>query len=122
MIIELHDLLIRKFGGITCVGDFNLLEAALSRPFSGLADGTQFFPTLVDQAAALIEAIIEYHPFIDGNKRTAIVTANYFLGDNGLQWKYDDPEIVEFALAIARQEMKFEQIRAWISKRVQVEQ
>lgn len=118
LVIKLHDLLITKFGGLHGIRDNNLLKAALTRPFSGLANGTKFYPTIIDQAGALLEALIEYHPFVDGNKRTALITTTLFLEENGLHWEYSDDDIINFAIQIAKKELTTNQIREWISSRV----
>ncbi len=71
-VIKLNDNIINEFGGIKgLIGKENLISA-LSRPFVGLAkNGTEFYPSLINKAAALIHSLIKNHPFIDGNKRTA---------------------------------------------------
>lgn len=117
-VIQLHNELIKLFGGTYGLRDVNLLRAALTRPFGGLANGTKFFPTIIEQSAALLEAMIEYHPFVDGNKRTATITTLFYLEDNGYSLHYSDEEIIEFAVNIASGKMKFEQIYEWMKERI----
>jgi death-on-curing protein len=98
---QLHDELIKLFGGTFDLRDVNLLRAALTRPFGGLANGTKFFPAIIEQSASLLEAMIKYHPFVDGNKRTATITTLFYLEDNGYSLIYSDEEIIEFVVNIA---------------------
>ena len=75
--LELHRLLIRRFGGLEGVRDLGLLESALVRPRSG------YYTTLSEQAAALLQSLAGNHAFVDGNKRMAFATAAVFLRMNG---------------------------------------
>ena len=65
-VLAAHARLIILFGGAQGVRDRAALEAALGRPQSG------YYRDLLEQAAALLESLSQNHPFVDGNKRTAI--------------------------------------------------
>jgi death-on-curing protein len=71
-VIKPHDSIIEQFGGFPRVQDQRLLAAALARPFTGLSDGTEFFTSTEGKAAVLLQSLIKFHPFIDGNKRTGV--------------------------------------------------
>lgn len=66
-VLAIHDDQIGRFGGSGGVRDLTLLEAALFRPQTG------YYPDLIAEAAALWESLAENGPFIDGNKRTALL-------------------------------------------------
>jgi death-on-curing protein len=66
--IYIHDILIERFGGSTGIRDVGLLESALARPFQTF-NGVDLYPESIEKAAALIESILNNHPFVDGNKR-----------------------------------------------------
>lgn len=68
-ILNIHQILIEKFGGATGVRDNKALEAAINRPFATF-DQQELYPTAVDKAASILESIVVNHPFQDGNKRT----------------------------------------------------
>jgi death-on-curing protein len=72
-----HKLLIERYGGAPGVRDVGALEAALHRPRTG------YYDTVLHEAAALLESLVQTHPFIDGNKRTAFAVADVFLRING---------------------------------------
>jgi len=77
--------------------------------------GYEPFPHPIMKAAALIYSIIVFHPFIDGNKRTALLGAYYFLWFNG--YKFNIPEdSVEFTIKIAKFKKQIPEIAKWIKK------
>lgn len=65
--IQIHTLLIQKFGGTNGIRDSDVLLSALARPFQTF-DGVELYPTPVEKGAAILESIIANHPFLDGNK------------------------------------------------------
>jgi death-on-curing protein len=72
-----HQQLIQRYGGASGVRDLGALESALHRPQTG------YYDTLVDEAAALLESLVQNHPFVDGNKRVAFAVVDVFLRING---------------------------------------
>lgn len=76
------------------VADEGLLQAAVARPRASVF-GDDAYPTLWDKAAALLHSLAHNHAFVDGNKRTAWVSAWAFLRLNGI----DLPDVydVDFA-------------------------
>jgi death-on-curing protein len=101
VIIRLHDALVEEFGGEKGLLSENLLFSAISRPFVGLKDGKELYPTIERKAAALMHSMVKNHPFIDGNKRTASNVTLIFLRENGYSLNFTDNEIIEFVLNIA---------------------
>jgi len=65
-VINIHEVLIEKFGGIHGIRDKKALESAISRPFMTF-DQQDLYPSPIEKAAALLESVISNHPFIDGN-------------------------------------------------------
>ncbi len=72
-----HRQLIDRYGGAARVRDLGALESALHRPQTG------YYNSLVDEAAALLESLVQNHPVIDGNRRIAFAVADVFLRING---------------------------------------
>ena len=77
-ILELHDELIKQFGGLHEIREIGLLESALAAPMMAVF-GEELHKSVYDKAAAYLVHIARNHPFIDGNKRTAAATALIFL-------------------------------------------
>ncbi len=96
------------------VRDWNLLESAVNRPralaYYGSAD-------LIGQAATLLWDLIENHPFHDGNKRTAWVTAEAFLNANGMVITASDDEAFTVIVAAA-QGMSLDATEKWLRDHV----
>ena len=99
-IIKLHDKIIEETGGVKGILNIGLLEEALARPFIGLADGTEFYTTIEEKATVLFEALINLHPFTDGNKRTAVFLAYTFASELNKQANRD--LLIHHALSIAK--------------------
>ena len=76
-VLEIHAVLIDRFGGAKGIRDQGLLESVLYRPKTG------YYPDLIDMAAALFESLINNHPFVDGKKRVAFFSTDVFLRLNG---------------------------------------
>jgi death on curing protein len=72
-----HKHLIERYGGAPGVRDVGALESALQRPQTG------YYDTIIEEAAALIESLVQNHPFVDGNKRVAFAVVDVFLRING---------------------------------------
>jgi death-on-curing protein len=103
---------IEETGGNKGVLHFGNLKAAVSRPFAAFGD-QELFPELTAKVAAQIHAISSYHPFVDGNKRTALVAADVCLRLNGYRLA-DSGDVESFFWSIARGEQSVEDIKTWI--------
>ena len=90
--LEIHRLLIERFGGSLGLRDRAGLEAALARPQSG------YYSDLIAEASALWESLSQNHPFLDGNKRLSITLTGAFLSVNGVELTFDDLEAYAFMI------------------------
>jgi len=113
--LEIHSILIERFGGSNGLRDKALLKSALNRPLQTF-DGQQLYPTAIDKAAAILESIVKNHPFIDGNKRTGYVLARLILMNEHLDIKADKEQKYQFVIDISTGSLDFEQIKEWLSK------
>jgi death-on-curing protein len=98
----LHSEQLRRHGGAQGLRDENALESALHRAENKAAYGD---PTVHDLAAAYVFGLARNHPFVDGNKRTAIVTAMLFLYLNGYMMTANDGELYLFTMGVAASEI-----------------
>jgi len=109
-VLAIHADQIERYGGSQGLRDPGLLEAALFRPQTG------YYPSLVDEAAALWESLSQNHPFVDGNKRTAFAATYAFLFINGLRIVARDEDAQEFVLGLYESgQLKFENLRVWLT-------
>jgi len=117
-VISLHDKIIEETGGLKGVLSLGLLEEALYKPFMGLAAGVELYPGITRKAAVLFEALVSYHPFADGNKRTAEIVTVIFLWHEDHLWDFNEDEIVEFATEVAKNKLSIDEIENWIKVRL----
>src|ERR1700722_3385428 len=108
--IETHRLLIEEFGGLDGIRDMGSLESAVLRAQSGYYSG------LIEEAAALMESLVNNHAFIDGNKRVSFVMTDAMLRANGY---FLDVEPFEghklITEAMEKNRFRFPMIRDWIA-------
>ncbi len=97
---EIHAEAIAEFGGSEGLRDLALLESAVAAPQASVG-GKSPYKDLVEVAAAYLFYLCRNHPFIDGNKRTALGACLVFLRLNGIEPKPDGPEWEELTLAVA---------------------
>ncbi len=110
--LAMHETLIRDYGGSGGVRDEGLLESALARPQNQLAYGD---PSLAEMAAAYAFGIARNHPFVDGNKRTALMAAYAFLRMNGLRLNAPEVEAATVIRDLAAGEIDEPELAAWIT-------
>jgi len=97
---EIHAEAIARFGGLDGVREPALLESAVAAPQASVG-GQSPYKDLAEVAAAYLFYLCGNHPFIDGNKRTALGACIVFLRLNGIEPNADGPEWEELALAVA---------------------
>lgn len=93
-VIEINAEMVRQFGGTHALRDHGALAAAVGRPQTG------YYSDVIEEGAALFESLSQNHPFIDGNKRTAITATAVFLMLNGLKLVFHDLEAYDFLIGL----------------------
>lgn len=114
-ILELHSIIIQETGGSHGVRDLDLIASLEKLPKQSFG-GKELYPTLFIKAALYTRNIITGHPFIDGNKRTAILVTESFLYENGYQIIVPDGEIEKIALQIIEEKLSLKEISQWLKK------
>ena len=99
-VLFLHDDRIARYGGTLGVRDIGLLQSALGMP-SATFSGALLHESMPHMAAAYLFHIAKNHPFLDGNRWTALATAIAFLGVNGWLLDADPEELIETVLGAA---------------------
>src|SRR5687767_15869464 len=89
-----HQLLIERYGGASGLRDAGALESALHRPQTG------YYDTIIHEAAALLESLVQNHPFVDGNKRVAFAVVDVFLRINGHTITADSRAVYEYFIKL----------------------
>ena len=101
---EIHAEAIMRFGGSDGVRDRALLESAIAAP-QATVGGKSPFVDLVEVAGAYLFYLCRNHPFIDGNKRSALGACLVFLRLNGIEPPPDGPEWEQLLVAVASGEL-----------------
>ena len=117
-VLAIHEEQIAEHGGTGGVRAHGLLSSALDRPKNIAAykpDGD-----LARLAAAYGYGIAKDHPFVDGNKRTALVVTETFLNLNGLDLTADDATCVAVMRAVADGTMKEDKFARWIQGNIKL--
>jgi death on curing protein len=112
-ILFLHARLVAETGGSHGLRDLSLLLSAAGRPQASF-DDRDLYPDLFTKAAALMDSLINNHPFVDGNKRTGIIAAALFLRANGYHSQVVNTELEKFTLEVAQSKHTIEEIAAWL--------
>ncbi len=89
----------------------------MARPLNLAAYGD---PDLADLAAAYAYGIARNHPFVDGNKRTALVVSETFIVLNAGTLSASDAEAVVAFLALAAGELSEDELADWFRQRIVV--
>ena len=112
----IHEENLAEHGGHAGTRDDGLLASALDRPRNKAA----YDPDIdaAGLAAAIAFGIVRNHPFVDGNKRTALAAAETFLGRNGYESTATDAECVTTFLALAAGEIGEEALADWFRKKI----
>lgn len=95
------------------VRDIDLLDAAQQRPLAS-AFGQDAYPTLREKAAALLHSIARNHPFTDGNKRTATISALFMCEINGAHVAWDQAAALEQIVAVAENRVDVPTLAEWL--------
>lgn len=114
----IHHRQIAEHGGSEGLRDEGLLSSALARPQNLFAYGEPL-ADLASLAAAYAYGIARNHPFIDGNKRTALVAARTSLILNGVDLDATQDDKFLTFLNLAEGAVSEEELADWIRKRIQ---
>ena len=79
----IHGEVLAAHGGAAGIRDETLLESAVAAPQASMM-GQPLISDPLEIAAAYLFYISRNHPFLDGNKRTALAACLVFLENNGL--------------------------------------
>jgi len=113
-VLVLHEYAIRRYGGSYGVASVERLESALNMPKQTMF-GEELYPDIFTKAAILVYLLVQNHPFVDGNKRTALYTMLRFLEANGFTVTVtSNDELYQFTIDIATSALDKEQIEEWL--------
>lgn len=114
-LLVIHSEIIDQTGGLHGVRDIGLLQSIAEKPRARFG-GRELHKGIFLKAAAYLQSLVQYHVFLDGNKRTAIGAMARFLFLNGYELKATNKEIESFVLRIAVRKLELSMISSWLEK------
>jgi len=99
-VLALHEDQIQRYGGSAGLRDSRLLSSALGA-VSATFVGRFLHQSVFEMAAAHLFHLAQNHPFVDGNKRTALASALTFLWMNDVEIEADDGALGDLVLGVA---------------------
>lgn len=110
-VLDLHEQLVRRYGGALGLRDLGMLESAVAMPQAGFGD-SYLHVDISEMAAAYLFHIVMNHPFIDGNKRTGTHAAMVFLADNGFTVEMAQSEKYDLVIGVCEGTVTKKQLAA----------
>ena len=99
-VLALHVDQLDRYGGAPGIRDLALLESALATPAASYQE--EFLHgSLYEMAAAYLFHLIKNHPFVDGNKRVALISTIVFLGFNDLGLTAEPDALANLVIGVA---------------------
>ena len=112
-VLFIHSRLVTETGGSHGLRDLTLLESAVAGPRATF-DSKELYPDLFTKAAALMDSLINNHPFLDGNKRTGITATGLFLRINGWVLTASSEELVACTMRVAVEGLEIDELTNWL--------
>ena len=112
-ILRLHFQVVEDYGGSHGVRNEGRLLSVVEAPAQE-AFGVEQYENTLEKAAVYLRNIVGDHPFVDGNKRTAVTVMGVFLMRNGLKVIANPKELEDFAVQVATDHLKIPEIAAWL--------
>lgn len=117
VVVLIHKRQLSEHGGINGIRDEGLLESALERPMN-LYAYTSPKPSLAHLTASYAYGIAKNHPFLDGNKRTALVVSELFLRLNKHTIEASKESKYSAFLSLADGTLSEEDLTHWIAQHI----
>lgn len=114
-ILVIHARIIDETGGAHGVRSVGTIASAAERPRMKFG-GKELYKSVFDKAAAYFESIAFFHPFTDGNKRTAIALAARFIFLNGFILKTSNGKLEKFVLDAVIRKYDIKTVSRWLKK------
>ena len=109
-VVAIHQHQIEEYGGEDGLLSQGALEAAVFRPQIG------YYNDLSEEAAALLESLVNNHAFLDGNKRVGFSATHTFLLVNGFDLDVTSRAALEFVMrALEEGKFRFPLLHEWIA-------
>lgn len=113
LIIYFYDQLVQNYGGAYGIRDEKLLDSALEQP-KATYGGNYLHDTLMKMAAAYGYHLCNNHPFVDGNKRIALIAMDVFLQRNGFEIVATEKEAYQIMILLSSGRLSKNNLVTWL--------
>ncbi|MEJ6949987.1 type II toxin-antitoxin system death-on-curing family toxin [Natronospora cellulosivora (SeqCode)] len=113
LILYFYDQLIQTYGGTYGIRDEKLLDSALEQA-KATYEGNYLHDTLMKMAAAYGYHLCNNHPFVDGNKRIALVAMDVFLQRNGFEIVASEKETYKIMIQLSSGTLSKNELTTWL--------
>jgi len=114
-ILVIHSEIIDETGGMHGVRDIGLLMSIAEKPKSRFG-GKELYEGVFQKAAIFLGSLVQYHVFIDGNKRTGVVSTARFLFTNKYEMIATNKELENFVMKVAVDKLDIDTISTWLKE------
>ena len=115
VILYFHEQLIQIYGGSPGDRDESLLDSAIQQPKSSF-DGNYLHNGIFEMASAYGFHLCKNHPFIDGNKRVALVAMDTFLQNNGYEISASEKETYKIIIELSAEKLSKSELTQWLKQ------
>lgn len=112
-VIELHDEMLKRYGGLPGIRDKNLLCSAIDAPKAAIF-GQEMYPSIYEKAAAYLYHLVCNHPFNDANKRTRFTVTLVFLEVNNAKQAFQKEDLENLVIEVAKGKENKERITRFL--------
>ena len=116
-VLDLHRRVLQQSGGSEGIRDRGALNSTVRQPEMTFGE-EELYPTVAEKAAALTVPLVQNHPFVDGNKRTAHAAMEVFLVLNGWAIEAGVDEQEQLVLDLAAGNSGREELVDWLSEHI----
>ena len=114
-VIYIYTQIIQRTGGLAAINDEKMLESILAKPLVTF-EGDELYPDLFTKAAVLMYAFIHSRPFIDGNKRAALLCTMFLFRSNGYQVTASQESLYELIVGTETGKLQVDHLVRWFRK------
>jgi len=117
-LLQIHVFVVDATGGSMGLRDIGRLESAIATQTQNVFS-EELYPSVTEKSAAIMRGIIADHPFVDGNKRTALLAGLTLLEINGVAFASRIGEIEDYAVRIATDKLDIPAIALWLQGHIE---
>lgn len=114
-VLRLHFQIIEDFGGSHGVREETSLLSVIKAPSQNVF-GKEQYPSIYEKSAVYLRNVAMDHPFIDGNKRTALAVCGIFLARHGYHLIVEPKVLEDFMISVVTSNLGIKEIAGWLKQ------